>query len=143
MFKCQNFPFAWEISWPVKGWQRTFTKQWIKMYFFSVHFNFTSTKSNISCNISLSKTFIVTSREAIYFKFNLSLKSGVIRNHCQITFGLYTEYSECTNDFDTELKSTFISSFAESSLQRACVFQKLECCCQSFQNDICTARWWD
>lgn len=99
------------------------------MYFFSVHFNFTSTKSNISCNISLSKTFIVTSREAIYFKFNFSLKSGVIRNHCQITFGLYTEYSECTNDFDTELKSTFISSFAESSLQRACVFQKL--CCES------------
>ena len=61
----------------------------IKISLFSVHFKLTSIKSNFSWNIGLPKTFIVTWRETIAFKFNLSFKLGVI----------YKDYKPLSNRF--------------------------------------------
>ena len=92
-FKCRNFPFSWQISWPVKGWQIYSTKYWIKMPLFLVHFNFTS--SNISyriCNIWLPKTFIVKSWEAILNFFSKTGWYMEIKNHYQIKIDFFTWY---------------------------------------------------
>ena len=102
----------------------------IKISLFSVHFKFRSIKSNFSWNIGLPKTFIVTWRETIVFKFNFSSNLAwytKIKNHSHIDSSQIilpwiiaistlemTVWSKTV--FDGELKLTFVSSFVESLL---------------------------